>query len=407
MQPPAAPSAPPILTTAERMRAHTGPALFSFGFRPFFLFAALWGALAVPLWIASRQFPGALILGPDGMAWHSHEMLFGYLAGVMAGFLLTAIPNWTGRLPVTGWPLAGLFGIWCAGRIAMLAAGFLGVWAAAIDAAFLVVFAGVVWREVLAGRNWRNLPVAVMVSLFATANMAFHVGSVDPAVRDVAVRLAVAVGALLICLIGGRVTPSFTRNWLARQGADRLPAPVGRFDQVTLVLTGVSLAAWAAAPEVVWSGAALAIAGAFNFVRLSRWRGLSAAAEPLVWILHLGYLWTAVGVLLLGLSILAPGAVPRAAAIHALTAGGVGVMTLAMMTRASLGHTGQPLTANRATLALYGLANLAALVRVGSAFAPQAYDLLLAIAAGLWFAAFGLFVAAYGPLLIAPRARAA
>lgn len=389
------------------MRAHIGPALFSFGFRPFFLFAALWGALAVPLWIVSRQFSGAVVLGQDGMAWHSHEMLFGYLAGVMAGFLLTAIPNWTGRLPVVGLPLAGLFGLWCAGRIAMLAAGPLGVWAAVIDSAFLVVFAGVVWREVLAGRNWRNLPVAVMVSLFTTANLAFHYGAFDPAVRDVAVRLAVAVGALLICLIGGRVTPSFTRNWLARQGAERLPAPVGRFDQGTLVVTGASLAVWAAMPEVVWTGAALIVAGALNLLRLGRWQGLSTAAEPLVWILHLGYLWTALGVLLLGLSILAPEMFPRAAAIHALAAGGVGVMTLAMMTRASLGHTGQPLTANRATRAVYVLANLAALVRVGSAFAPQVYDLLLTVAAGLWFAAFGLFVVAYGPLLIAPRARAA
>jgi len=394
-------------TTAERMRAHTGPALFSFGFRPFFLFAALWAALAVPLWIASRQFFGGAVLGQDGMTWHIHEMLFGYLAGVMAGFLLTAIPNWTGRLPVTGWPLAGLFGLWCAGRIAMLAAGSLGVWAAVIDAAFLVVFAVVVCREVLAGRNWRNLPVAVMVSLFTAANLAFHFGTLDPGVRDVAVRLALAVGAMLICLIGGRVTPSFTRNWLARQGVDRLPAPVGRFDQATLVLTGISLVAWAAMPDVVWTGAALALAGALNVARLGRWRGLSTGAEPLVWVLHLGYLWTTAGVLLLGLSILEPATVPRAAAIHALTAGGVGVMTLAMMTRASLGHTGQPLTANRATLALYVLANLAALVRVVSAFAPQAYDLLLAIAAGLWLAAFGLFVATYGPLLISPRARAA
>lgn len=407
MHPHAAPSAPHPLTTAERMRAHAGPALFSFGFRPFFLFAALWGALAVPLWIASRQVYGATVLGQDGMVWHSHEMLFGYLAGVMAGFLLTAIPNWTGRLPVTGWPLAGLFGLWCAGRIAMLAAGSLGAWAAAVDAAFLVVFAGVVWREILAGRNWRNLPVAVLVSFFATANLVFHFGVIDPVVRDMAVRLAMAVGVLLICLIGGRVTPSFTRNWLARQGFAPMPAPAGRFDQITLALTGFALVAWAAQPDAVWSGAALAVAGGFNIVRLGRWRGLSTGAEPLVWILHLGYLWTAAGVLLLGLSILAPGAVPRAAAIHALTAGGVGVMTLAMMTRASLGHTGQPLAANRATLALYVLANLAALARVGSAFAPQAYDLLLAVAAGLWFAAFGLFAVAYGPLLIAPRARPA
>lgn len=394
-------------TTAERVRAHAGPALFSFGFRPFFLYAALWAALAVPIWIASRQAFGGAVFGQDGMGWHVHEMLFGYLGGVMAGFLLTAVPNWTGRLPITGWPLAGLFLLWTAGRIAMLATEPLGVWAAAIDAAFLVVFAAVIWREVVAGRNWRNLPVAVMVSLFAVANLAFHARAVEPAARDVAVRLALAVGAMLICLIGGRVTPSFTRNWLMKREEARLPAPVGRFDLVALVAAGVALASWAAFPDAPAVGAALAVAGALNLVRLYRWRGLTTGREPLVWILHLGYLWTALGVLLLGLSVLAPAAVPRAAAIHALTAGGVGVMTLAMMTRASLGHTGQPLTANRATLALYVLVNLAALVRTVSPFSPAGYDLLLMVSAAFWAGAFGLFAAAYGPLLMKPRARAA
>lgn len=389
------------------MRAHTGPALFSFGFRPFFLFAALWAALAIPIWIGSRQAFGGAVFGQDALAWHVHEMLFGYLAGVIAGFLLTAVPNWTGRLPVTGWPLAGLFLLWAVGRGAMLAAGALGPWAPVIDAAFLLVFAAVIWREVLAGRNWRNLPVALMVSLFAAANVAFHSGAVEPTARDVATRLALAVGAMLIFLIGGRVTPSFTRNWLMKRSEDRLPAPVGRFDQIALVAAGAALVAWTAFPDAPAVGVGLAISGAVHLARLSRWRGSATGAEPLVWILHLGYLWTAIGVLLLGLSVLAPAVAPRAAAIHALTAGGVGVMTLAMMTRASLGHTGQPLTANAATLATYLLVNFGAVVRTASPFAPAAYDLFLLISATLWAAAFALFAIAYGPLLLRPRARAA
>lgn len=394
-------------TTAERMRAHTGPALFSFGFRPFFLFSALWAALSVPIWISSRQAFGGTVFGQEGLGWHVHEMLFGYLAGVIAGFLLTAVPNWTGRLPVTGWPLAGLFVLWVAGRIAMLAAGVLGPWAAVIDAAFLIVFAAVIWREVLAGRNWRNLPVAVMVSLFAAANIAFHFGAVEPAARDLATRLALAIGAMLICLIGGRVTPSFTRNWLMKRGEERLPAPVGRFDQIALVAAGIALAAWTASPDAPAVGVGLFLAGGLHLARLSRWRGPAARAEPLVWILHLGYLWTAIGILLLGLSVLAPAEVPRPAAIHALTAGGVGVMTLAMMTRASLGHTGQPLTANAATLAVYLLVNFGAVVRTASPFAAAGYDLLLLVSAILWAGAFALFAIAYGPLLLKPRARAA
>jgi len=386
------------MSTAAARRAYAGPALFSFGFRPFFLFGAVWSALVVPIWVWSYLSGGASLVHRD---WHVHEMLFGFLAAVVAGFLTTAIPNWTGRMPVIGAPLAGLAALWAAGRIAMLGAYWLGPVAAAIDSLFLVAFAAVVWREVLAGRNWRNLPVCALVTLLALANITFHF--------DVALwrsgageRLALAVAAILIALIGGRITPSFTRNWMKARGLSPEPAPVSHFDRATLALTAAGAAAYVAFPTEPLSGALLALAGAANLVRVARWRGLAAAREPLVWILHLGYAWLGAGLLLLGASGLWV-AVPPAAGVHALAAGAIGVMTLAVMTRASRGHTGRELAADGATTAIYLTINAGALLRVAAAFAGAAAPGLLMLSAGLWAAAFCGFALAYAPMLIRSR----
>ena len=202
------------MSTAADRRAYRGPALFSFGFRPFFLSAGVWAALTVPLWLTARIG----LMPPSGIdrVWHAHEMLFGYLAAVVAGFLLTAVPNWTGRIPVLGRPLAALWALWLAGRLAMVTPWALSPWAWGLDSLFLLVFAGVIWREILSGRNWRNLGVAAMVSLLALAHLAFHL--LPEASVPAAERAAVALAATLIALIGGRVTPSFTRNWLAPRG---------------------------------------------------------------------------------------------------------------------------------------------------------------------------------------------
>jgi uncharacterized protein involved in response to NO len=388
------------MPTASARRAYEGPALFSFGFRPFFLAGAAWGALVVPLWIWSFLTGGCLTL-----AWHVHEMLFGFLAAIVAGFLTTAIPNWTGRMPVIGAPLGGLAGLWLAGRIAMLFQPTLGPIAAGIDSLFLLAFAAVVWREVLAGRNWRNLPVCGLVTLLAAANIAFHLAG-DTAVSGLGERMAIGGAAVLIGLIGGRITPSFTRNWLRSHGIGAEPAASSRFDNGVLALTGAAALAWAAAPDAGVTGCALAVAGLANLVRLARWRGWAAAAEPLVWILHLGYGWLGAGLVLLGASRLTP-VVPASAGVHALTAGAVGVMTLAVMSRASRGHTGRPLAADRLTTTLYICANAAAAVRVAAPFAGASQPALLAVSAVLWTVAFGGFAASYGPMLTRPRPRVA
>src|SRR5574338_308101 len=313
------------MTTAELRRTYSGPAIFGMGFRPFFMFGATWAALALPFWIA-----GFLGYAPGiTRDWHVHEMLFGYLGAIIAGFLLTAVPNWTGRLPVAGTPLALLFSLWVAGRAAMLIAPQAAL-AALIDAAFLFVLAGIIAREVIAGRNVRNLPVCGLILVLATANALTHLRPLNPDVALLGEHIALAVLALLITLIGLRITPSFTRHWMAKQKLTPEPAPAGRFDMVTLAVTGAALVSWIVAPQAAFAGAALMIAGVLNVRRLSRWQGWRTTSEILVTILHAGYAWLALALVLLGASIVYPALVPSTAGIHALTAGAFGVMTLAV-----------------------------------------------------------------------------
>ncbi|WP_029085807.1 NnrS family protein [Brevundimonas aveniformis] len=394
------------MNTASAMRAHRGPALFSIGLRPFFLFSAIWAALAVPLWVHAYAAGG-----PIGLTWHIHEMLFGYAAGVIVGFLMTAVPNWTGRMPVVGLPLMGMVGLWLAGRAAMLMTAFsqaaaTAVWPAIVDSLLLVVMAGLVWREILTGQNWRNLPVAIMVTLLAASNIGFHVEAhLMGGAAPTATRATLALIAMLIALIGGRITPSFTRNWqLKRSGP--LPATTGPFDGFVLAMTGLSLVGWVVAPQQVWVGVGLITAGGLNLVRLARWKGWATVAEPLVMILHLGYLWLSLALGLIGASIVWPMAVGASAGVHALTAGAIGVMTLAVMTRAGRGHTGRPLTAGATGVLIYALINAAALVRVIGGLWLEAYQPLLVTSAVLWCLAFLTFAVVYGPMLIGPRPQA-
>jgi uncharacterized protein involved in response to NO len=305
-------------------------------------------------------------------------------------------------MPVIGGPLAALSLLWVAGRLAML---FPGPVSAAVDSLFLVAFAAVIWREVLAGKNWRNLPVCVLVSLFALANIAFHIQQSDD--LGLGVRLALGVAATLIALIGGRITPSFTRNWLRSHGATAQPAaPEGRLDKAVLGLTAAGALGWALFPQAWPAGVLLVLAGVGTLVRLARWQGLRTFGEPLLAILHLGYLWLAAALTLLGASVLTT-AVPRTAGVHALTAGAIGVMTLAVMSRATRGHTGRALSAGGPTTAIYAAINLAALSRVAAPFLPSAHVALLSLSATLWMAAFGGFALVYWRMLTQPRPHAA
>ncbi len=389
----------------RRGRVRNAPAFLSYAFRPFFLLGSIYAALAVPLWLLVYFGYASLSGSFAGLAWHAHEMIFGYLGAVIAGFILTAVPNWTGRLPLSGAPLAVLVALWLLGRVAL----FFDpepLSAAILDLAFPVVLAASIWREIVAGRNVRNAPIAVLLSLFALANLVDHAATQFAALDGVGIRLALGVTALLMALVGGRVTPSFTRNWLARVKGPPLPAPMDYLDKLGLAATGVGMAGWVAAPDASWVGSCLLGAAALLIARLLRWQGHRTLGEPIVLILHLGQFWLAAALLLMGLAALVPSAVPVSSAVHALTAGAVGTMTLAVMTRASRGHAGRPITAGAATIAIYVLVTLGAALRVIAPFMSAHYATVLITGGVLWSASFGLFALSYGPMLLTKRAAA-
>jgi uncharacterized protein involved in response to NO len=396
--------------------APSGPAFFSFGFRPFFFAGAVFAGVAIPVWIG--LFTGGLVAaapGFDPMRWHAHEMVFGYLGAILAGFLLTAIPSWTGRKPVAGWRLAGLFALWLLARTGaglQATAAIHPAVAIVPELLFWLVLIGIATREVASAKAIHNLPVVAVIALLGVSDaISFLPGSlpIDPIPIDpmLGERLALALIAALISLIGGRITPAFTRNWLvksrAKDGGGKLPPEFNTFDKVAVGATVIAMLSWAFQPAQAWAGALLLAASALQLVRLARWQGQRTWSEPLVAVLHLGYLWLVLALLALGLSALAPSLIEASQALHAFTAGTIGTMTLAVMTRATLGHTGRPLTAGMATRAIYLMVTLGALLRVGAAWLPMDYGMTVAAAGLLWAGAFLLYAATYGPALFSPR----
>ena len=389
----------------RRRRMANSPPFLRGGFRPFFFAGAAWALLALIAWLLSLSGAAELPTAMDALAWHRHEMLFGFVGAVIAGFLLTAIPNWTGRLPIAGPPLAAFAGQWVAARLAVFLSGEVGIVAAAVlDVGFLLVLAAIAGQEVLAAKN-RNVPVVGIVLLLALASALDHAGMAG-AMEDTGagVRLAIGMITVLISLIGGRIVPSFTRNWLAKRGVkEGLPTQPGRFDLVCVAVTFAASLAWVLFPSHAVTAGLLLAAGALQLVRLARWKGHRTLADRLVLMLHVAFLWVPVGLLMLGASILDP-SFPQSAAVHALTAGAMAGMILAVMTRATLGHTGRELKADGATQAIYALITLGAITRVAAPLLAERYTELMRGSALLWIAAFGLFLLSYGPILFGPRA---
>jgi uncharacterized protein involved in response to NO len=381
-----------------------GPPLLSYGFRLFFLGAGVFAALAMTIWIGalSAGWPVGGAYGP--IIWHAHEMLFGYTAAAVTGFLLTAIPNWTGRLPVAGPPLMALFALWVAGRLAMLAPDLIGaVPAALIDAAFLPVLGGLAAREIIAGRKWRDVKLIAIIAALAAANITLHVTVLAGRDPMPALRFGLAIYIVLISLIGGRIIPSFTRNWLVKRGATKLPHPADRLDRVAIGATLLALAVWVGWPDGVPTAILALIAALLQLWRLARWRGWATGGEPLLAVLHVAYFFLPLG--LLGVAAAALGWLSPPSALHILTVGGIGTTTLAVMTRATRGHTGRPLTASFLTTAIYGAVLIAAVSRPLAEAVPQFYHLLLDLSGGAWIAAFLLFLGEYGPMLVRARLR--
>jgi uncharacterized protein involved in response to NO len=387
--------------TTSESSGNKGPAFFSYGFRPFFLGAALFAGVAIPVWVLLLAGTGHANFSYAPREWHVHEMLFGFLPAVIAGFLFTAMPNWTERPPIKGMPLMLLWTLWLAGRLVMAIPWLPLVASALVDAAFLVAMAIIVWREIVIGRAWDRAPIGLLISLYAGANLLFHELVLGGTATDLSERMALAVIMMLLALIGGRVTPSFTRDFLSECGMAKQPPPFSRFDGVSILLAAIAAVAWTALPEGMTTAWLLVAAGLVNLVRLARWYGWVTWREPLVLILHLGYGWLAMSWLILGCAILGLGVHP-ADAVHALTTGAVGAMTLAIMTRASLGHTGRPRHAGPTTVMIYLLVNLGAVLRVFGPATALSTPLMLGLSAMAWSGAYLLFALVYGRYLLRP-----
>lgn len=396
------------MTATTMPRIFARPALLSYGFRPFFLLGALQAAVMVGLWVPWYLGFVSLPSAFPPTVWHSHELLFGYVPAIVAGFLLTAVPSWTGRPPVAGWPLAALVGLWLLGRAAIaVSTHYPPAVVAAASLAFPVALLVVVAREIVAARNWRNLKVLVAVAGLIAAQAIFHYEAWRFGRATYGDRLALAAILTLIMIIGGRIVPIFTTNWLKQHNSGPVPAPFGRFDQIAMAMGVAALAAWVAAPLAPAAHPALAalllVAGGLQVVRVLRWRPERTLAEPLVTVLHVGFAFVGLGFVVAAVAMWTGDAMLATGATHVWTVGAIGLMTLAVMTRATRGHTGRPLTAPPGTVAIFALIVTAALARLAAVLWPDTMVVTLGLAGLAWIVGFLLFAALYGPMLVMPR----
>lgn len=378
------------------------PSLLALGFRPFFLAAALWAGLGMLLWVGilAGKVPAPAHYGPT--AWHAHELLFGYVGAVIAGFLLTAVRNWTGIDTPTGWSLGALALLWLAGRMAPFLA-LPDTLIALVDLAFFPALAAALWRPIWRGRNRVNRVFLVLLAAMTLASALVHAQALG-LIQGGATRgnrLMLDLILLTLLLVAGRVMPFFTERAVA--GAKPIVRPW--VERLTFVLAAALLGANLAAPGSLGSLGSGAIAlglGAVQAVRLAGWHHPGAWRIPILAVLHAGYLWLIAGYLLGGLAGL--GLLPAFPALHALTAGAIAVMTLGMMARVTLGHTGREMRSSALTNLAFVLVNAAALTRVVTPLVlPAAYGATLMVSGALWILAFGLFLWVHAPMLVRPR----
>lgn len=384
-----------------RGMSRSGLVLFSYGFRPFFLASALWAIASIDLWAASLRFGIPVATEYGTLFWHAHEMIFGFAPAILAGFLLTAIPNWTGRLPIAGRPLAILFAVWCAGRIAMLMSSWIGVVpAVTVDSLFLPAMLVLCAREVVAGKKWKDLKVIAGLVVLSIANALFHVQAIAGQNPELPIRLGLGAYVLLVTIVGGRILPSFTRNWLNQFGRTEFPVPYNHYDAASIIMGAVALAAWAVAPEALITGLCAAIAAAMNGVRLYRWRGWNVWPEPILFVLHGAYLFVPLGFAAVALGTLG---MPQLAVLHVFAIGAISLMMLAVMTRATRGHTGRKVKSSRLTNYSYVILAAVALLRPTAELIPSfSSEILMASAIG-WTVAFCMFAHEHAPFLCRER----
>lgn len=387
--------------------------LLSAGFRPFFLLAAVHAVAAMAfwlVWLGIHLLNGAiaeLSIGMPPHVWHGHEMLFGFVSAAVAGFLLTAVPNWTGTAPVSGRRLGLLVAAWLAGRGAVWASAALPpVLVVAADAAFLPLLGLMLAGPLVGAGKLRNTGFLVLLAVLSSALLLSHAG-IYGWLDDggfIGRLIAVDVAAVMMAVIGGRITPAFSRNWLRARGGD-LPMTPTALDRAAILMAALVLASDVLSPWLsdTTRGVPALIAGGLLLVRLAVWRGWRVRTEPLLWVLHLGALWLAVGFLLRG-GALTWAWMPETTALHAHTVGAAGTLVLGVMSRATLGHTGRPLSADGVLTSAFVLVSLAALCRLIPPLAwPGVYLEAMVVAGLLWCAAAGLFLLRMTPALVAPR----
>jgi len=377
----------------EAVRAPEGFALWSLGFRPFYLAASIFASLSILLWVCqySGQLPAEFLRSP---AWHGHEMLFGYTMAVLAGFLLTAVANWTGKPTPTDGALMALTALWVAGRVLVLTP--FALVAAMVNVAFPVALAFGIGGAIVQSGNRRNYFFLALLALLTSAVLAFHLSHLDvfPWPERASLQVGLDVVLFIMAVIGGRVIPMFTNNGVQGAQATR-NSIVERAALIgALVLIGVDIL-----PAPGRLVAVIAFMGALaHAIRLYLWRPHRTRRVPLVWVLHIGYAWIVVYLVLRGLAEL--GLVEQVFAVHALTIGAIGGMTIGMMTRTARGHTGRPLKADRYEVACFALIAIAAFVRVfGGMWLPSAYALTVMLSGICWSVAFALYAIRYWPVL--------
>jgi uncharacterized protein involved in response to NO len=378
------------------------PAIFGYGFRPFFLLAGIYASAALPWWIAVLYLGAPSPAGPAPLAWHAHEMLYGFAAAAVAGFLLTAVPSWTGRRGYAGAPLAALVLLWLAGRLAMTFTGTAGgPLAAAIDLAFFPALALTLLPALLREGKRRNLVFIAVLALLFAANLQFHL---DGAISTAPLRLGLNTMLLLLTLLGGRILPAFTSAGLKARG---LEIRIGRhplLDRATLAAVGAVLAVDLLSPGGPLAGGAAALGALLLALQLGRWQGYRCLGDPLLWVLHVAYAWLPVCLALKAAALFGL-PLPANAWVHALTAGAMTTMIAGVTSRAGLGHTGRALIAPPPMPAAYLLLTAAALARVfGPLLYPAATPWWHGLSAALWSIAWLVFTLVYAPMLLRPRA---
>ena len=380
------------------------PVFLSAGFRPFFLLAAVAAVGLIGLWVAMWIGAVAMPSGISPISWHAHEMVYGFVGAAVAGFLFTAVPNWTGRATRRGVSLGLLALLWLGARFALYLPQHLPTLAPLlVDGAFPLILLVWVSREILLARNRPNLVVVAVLMIWAFANLVFHGARLGgwTDLEHAALMSGLQAVLVLVVLIGGRVIPAFTGNWLRQAGGHTLIRTHPLLDRAALPVAAATGVLLVAKPDNGATAALCIVTGVVLVVRLSGWRGLHTLGEPLLFVLHVAYGWLSLGYLLTGLSILWPG-VTSGAALHALTIGGIGTMILAMMSRAALGHTGRPLTASGSITGAYLLLTVAALTRSGASMLPGLHGDLLMVSGTLWVVAFAVFTVTYWPVLVGP-----